>query len=428
MQGRGGQTQGNGNGQRGVQGRPDVKAREKSGEEKVIEIFADNKAQIMGLLATENNAEAGFLRAQSLAVAAYRKAQADSETKIDELSMCTCCIWALRQKLDVGTEVWPVPYKGKITPIISPDGMITLIMRSGLVTAVNYSAVYAGDEFEHVLGTTNEIKHRKTGKRPRANMSQGRVQENPALWEAIVGSWCVIDLKSGGKIVVYFNKDDLAYFRSLSPVGESSSSPWAKYGDSMSEIRALKRAAKRAPKSTETSAILLSSEDSDGIEIPEEIMRAVGARMLGEMTGEVGPGTPTPTHGEAPPETQHSKKPAPKPGDPTKISIPWSPPQPTIFDATDEALVKAETYCRGMFEAGKWPENYFEKNAIQLATIRQTMRDRNAFDVSEGRSPVFVIPPQAFFDAGVTTPAQAPSVQQEAQQGQELAYEPGMNG
>jgi len=128
MQGRGGQTQGNGNG-RGVQGRPEIRARETSGEAKVIEIFVDNKAQIMGLLATESNAEGGFLRAQSLAVAAYRKAQADSDVKIDELSMCTCCIWALRQKLDVGTEVWPVPYKGKITPIISPDGMITLIMR-----------------------------------------------------------------------------------------------------------------------------------------------------------------------------------------------------------------------------------------------------------------------------------------------------------
>jgi len=411
MQGRGGQAQGNGNG-RGVQGRPDVKARERSGEERVIEIFADNKAQIMGLLATDSNAEGGFLRAQSLAVAAYRKAQADSDVKIDELSMCTCCIWSLRQKLDVGTEVWPVPYAGKITPIISPDGMITLIMRSGLVTAVNYSAVYAGDEFEHVLGTSNEIKHRKTGKRPRANMSQGRVQENPALWEAITGSWCVIDLKSGGKIVVYFNKDDLEYFRSLSPFGKSSSSPWAKYGDSMSEIRALKRAAKRAPKSTETSAILLSSEDSDGIEIPEEIMRAVGARMLGEMTGDVGPGTPTPVHGETPPETQHSKKPTPQPGDPRTIMMPGTPPQPTIFDAPDELLISKEAYCRGQFESGKWNDKFFEKNAIQLATMRQTMRDRNAFDASEGRQPVFIIPPQAFFDAGLT--ASAPP--------QELAY------
>jgi len=407
MQGRGGQTQGNGNG-RGVQGRPDIKARETSGEAKIIEIFADNKAQIMGLLATETNAEGGFLRAQSLAVAAYRKAQSDSDTKIDELSMCTCCIWALRQKLDVGTEVWPVPYKGKITPIISPDGMITLIMRSGLVTAVNYSAVYAGDEFEHILGTTNEIKHRKTGKRPRANMSQGRVQENPALWDAIVGSWCVIDLKSGGKIVVYFNKDDLAYFRSLSPFGESAASPWAKYGDSMSEIRALKRAAKRAPKSTETSAILLSSEDSDGIEIPEEIMRAVGARMLGEMTGEVGPGTPTPAHGEAPPETQHSKKPAPQPGDPQKISMPGQGQQPSIWNAEDDALVKAEAYCRGMFEAGKWPENYFAKNATQLATIRQEIRDRNALP-DRAHLPPLPLPPQAWFDAGVT---QAPAPQE----------------
>lgn len=424
-QSRGGQPQGNGNGQRGVQGRPDIKAREKTGEERVVEIFAENKQQLMGLLATENNAEAAFLRAQSLAVAAYRKAQADSDIKIDEHSMCATCIWALRQKLDVGTEVWPVPYAGKITPIISPDGMITLIMRSGLVTAVNYSAVYAGDEFDHVLGTTNEIKHRKTGKRPRANMSQGRVQENPALWEAIVGSWCVIDLKSGGKIVVYFNKDDLEYFRSLSPFGKSSSSPWAKYGDSMSEIRALKRAAKRAPKSTETSAILLSSEDSDGVEIPKDIWDAVGARMLGEMTGEVGPGTPTPAHGDAPPKTQNSKRPTPKPGDPRKVIMPGALPQPTVWDANDEHLIKAEAHARSMFEAGKWPEEWFEKNALQLATIREEIRARNTLPDRNGCLP---LPPLAFFDNGLTAPTQAPPVQQEVQQGQDLSYEPGQDG
>ncbi len=420
------QQRSNGPGQqpRGVQGRPDIKAREVTGEARVIEIFAENKPQIMGLLATENNPEAAFIRAQSLTVAAYRKAQADSDKhKIDEQSMCACCIWALRQKLDVGTEVWPVPYAGKVTPIISPDGMITLIMRSGLVTAVNYSAVYAGDEIEHVLGTTNEIKHRKTGKRPKANMYQGRVQENKELWAALIGSWCVIDLKSGGKIVVYFNKDDLEYFRSLSPFGESSGSPWAKYGDSMSEIRALKRAAKRAPKSTETSAILLSSEDSDGVEIPDEIMRAVGARMLGEMTGEVGPGDPTPAHGDAAPQTQGSKRPAPQPGDPQKIFLPGQGQQPSIWNAEDDALVKAEVYCRGMFEAGKWPENYFAKNATQLATIRQEIRDRNAMPDRAHLSPL-PLPPQAWFDAGLT---QAP-VPQQVQQGQDLSYEPGQDG
>lgn len=408
------QTQSNGNG-RGVQGRPDVKKQQKFGEERVAEIFLENKLQIMGLLATEANAENAFLRAQALAVAAYRKAQSDSDVKIDELSMVTTCLWSLRQKLDIGTEVWPVPYAGKITPIVSPDGLITLIMRSGLVLAVNYSAVFEGDEFEHVLGTKNEIKHRKTGTRPRAKMQNGKVQKNDDLWNALKGSWCVIDLKSGGQIVVYFNKEDLEYFKSLSPFGSSASSPWAKYGDAMAEVRALKRAAKRGPKSTELSAILLSAEDTDGVEIPDEIMRAVGARMIRDITGDAGSsGSVAPNNSEAqPPNTQHSKRQPPQPGDPQKLFMPGSPPQPTIWQAPNEDLVAAEAKARANFEANRWNEQYFDKNAIQLATIRQEMRERN-----------LEVQPHPFFDAHLSQG----QPDQEHVPAQQHQNEPGTNG
>jgi recombinational DNA repair protein RecT len=389
----------NGNGQppRGVQGRPDIKAQEKVGEARVIEIFADNKVQIMGLLATDGNAEAGFLRAQALAVAAYRKAQADSEHKIDEQSMVATCVWSLRQNLDIGTEVWPVPYKGKITPIIAPDGMMKLIYNTGMVTAVNFSAVFKGDEFEHVLGTVNKIEHRKTGPRPRAVMRNGRVEQNTDLWNALTGAWCVIDLKGGGQVSVYFNKSELEYFRSLSPFGESASSPWAKYGDAMAEVRAMKRAAKRCPKNHQLSQILLSSEDSDGVEIPEDVWKAVGAKMLNEMTGETG--APA-GNAESSPETQHSKRQIVfKPGDAKKLCIPGKAPQPTIYESNDEVLQNWEAKMRADFDAKKWNEQWFERNATQLATIRFELRDRGvavpahpAFD--EPQAPAVQEPPQ----------------------------------
>ncbi len=400
-----------------MQGRPEVKAREKTGEERVIEIFADNKLQITGLLATEGNAEAGFLRAQALAVAGYRKLQADSDVKIDEMSMCATCIWALRQKLDVGTEVWAVPYKGKVTPIISPDGMLTLLYRSGLVVDVNFSAVFDGDEFDYVLGTTNEIKHRKTGKRPRARMDRGRVQRNDDLWNALTSVWCVIKLKSGGQVCVAFNKSEIEYFRSLSPFGSSDDSPWAKYGDAMAEVRAMKRAAKRGPKSTELSAILLSSEDSDGVEIPDDIMKAVGARMLADMTGEQPQGatsqagTTTTNSAEPPPNTQHSGKPAPRPGDPKAIFLPGTPPQPSIWDAPENLLIEAEARSRAQFDAGKWNDKYWDKNAIQLATMRNELRERS-----------LPVPPHAFFDAGIVS---EPAAHEPARYAER---EPGMEG
>jgi len=407
---------------RGVQGRPDVRAREKSGEERVVEIFAENKPQIVGLLATDGNAEAGFLRAQALAVAAYRKAQADSDVKIDEMSMCATCIWALRQKLDVGTEVWPVPYAGKITPIISPDGMLTLLYRSGLVVDVNFSAVFHGDEFEYVLGTTNEIKHRKMGVRPMARMDRGKVQKNDDLWNALTGVWCVIKLKSGGQVCVVFNRSEIEYFRSLSPFGASASSPWAKFGDAMAEVRAMKRAAKRGPKSTELSAILLSSEDSDGVEIPDEIMKAVGARMLNEMTGDPGAGSnggAAPGNAEQPPpETQHSKRQPPKAGDPQRSYMPGTPPQSLIANADNDALIAADKRGRGALDNNKWSEQYFDKNAIQLATIRAEMRARN-----------IAVPPHPFLDAHLAPPPAEHEPEQEQtfhEYGNER--EPGMEG
>ena len=324
----------------------------------------------------------------------------------------------MQRKLDPGTDLYLVPYGGKVTAILSPDGVIKLLFRTGMVRAVNARYVFRGspnpgeyeEYFEYVLGSHTDVKHRKNNARPRAAKDgRGQVGENVPEWEALSHAYAIIDLKDGGQTVEVLDKADITYFRSLSPTGDSQFGGWAKFPAAFARKAALKQAAKFVPKDSEVSIILTSDDTERGVEIPEEIMRAVGARMLGEMTGEVGPGTPTPVHGEAPPETQHSKKPAPKPGDPTKIFIPGSPPQPTIFDAPDEALVKAETYCRGMFEAGKWPEQYFEKNATQLATIRQTMRDRNAFDASEGRAPVLTIPPQAFFDAGLT---QAPAPQE----------------
>lgn len=416
MQGRGGQAQGNG---RGVQGRPEVNAREKFGEERVVEILTRKKNEILALFANDTRPDAMYERACALAIGAYRNIQDTTNEsaakqnkapqRIDETSAVACCLWAMQRKLDPGTDVYLVPYGGKVTPIMSPDGVIKLLFRTGLVKAINARYVFHGEEFDYMLGSTQWVKHKKNNIRPMATKDRGQVAENVAEWNALAYAYVVIDLKDGGQTIEVLDKADITYFRSLSPTGDSQYGGWAKFPAAFGRKAALKQGAKFVPKDSEVS-IILTSEDTDrGIEIPEEIMRAVGARMLGEMTGEVGPGTPTPAHGETPPETQHSKKPAPQPGDPRTIMMPGTPPQPTIFDAPDELLISKEAYCRGQFEAGKWNDTFFTKNAIQLATMRQTMRDRNAFDVSEGRAPVFTIPPQAFFDAGLT---QAPAPQE----------------
>jgi phage RecT family recombinase len=399
--------------QRGMQGRPEVNAQEKFGEGRIVEILAHKKNEILALFANDLRPDAMYERACALAIGAYRNIQDTanesaakqnkSPQRIDETSAVACCLWAMQRKLDPGTDVYLVPYGGKVTPIMSPDGVIKLLFRTGLVKAINARYVFHGEEFDYMLGSTQWVKHKKNNIRPMAIKDRGQVAENVAEWNALAYAYVVIDLKDGGQTIEVLDKADIMYFRSLSPTGDSQYGGWAKFPAAFGRKAALKQGAKFVPKDSEVSIILTSEDTERGVEIPDEIMRAVGARMLGEMTGEVGPGVPTPTRGEqSPPETQHSKKPALAPGDPKTIFMPGTPPQPTIWDAPDDMLAKSETYARGQFEGNKWPEKYYEKNAIQLATIRQEMRERN-----------LPVPPQAFFDSGLMmVPPPAPEQEQ----------------
>lgn len=414
----------NGNGQqqqRGMQGRPDIKAAEKFGEARVTEILTDKKSEILALFANDPRPDAMYERACALAVGAYRNIQDTANEsaarqrkappRIDEASAVACCLWAMQRKLDPGTDVYLVPYGGKVTPIISPDGVIKLLFRTGLVKAVNARYVFHGEEFDYELGSKQWVKHKKNNVRPMATKSQGQVAENAAEWNALAYAYAIIDLKDGGQTIEVLDKADIAYFRSLSPTGDSQYGGWAKFPAAFGRKAALKQGAKFVPKDSEVSIILTSEDSERGIEIPDEIMKAVGARMLNEMTGD---GGTTFTSTEPTPETQHSKKPAPQPGDPKQIMMPGTPPQPSIWDAPNELLTAMEARCRAAFEENKWPDKYFEKNAVQLATMRQELRERN-----------LPVPPHAFFDRGVTLPAAAQEQPVVADAG---GREPGMEG
>lgn len=417
QQGRGGNGQ-----QRGVQGRPDVKAREKFGEERVREILQDRKQEILALFANDPRPEAMYDRATGLACGAYKKAQDDendsanrqrkSPRRIDEVSAVACCIWSMQRKLDPGIDVYFVPYGGKLTPIISPEGVIKLLFRTGLVRAINARYVFHGEEFDYELGSKQWVKHKKNNVRPLAAKVDYQVAENRAEWNLLAYAYAIIDLKDGGQIIEVLDKADISYFRSLSPTGESQYGGWAKFPAAFGRKAALKQAAKFAPKDSEVSVILTSDDTERGIEIPDEIMKAVGARILNEMTGESA--APSGDTSEPPPNTQHSKKPSPQPGDPKKLAMPGTPPQPSIAEATDDALIASDKRGRAAFDANKWPEQYFDKNAIQLATIRAQMRERG-----------LVVPPHPFFDAGLPSPAAEPPQEQVYDYGER---EPGMEG
>lgn len=413
---------------RGVQGRPEVRARETFGEVRVYEILAEKKPEITALFANDPRPDAMYERACALSIGAYRKIQDDanesaarqnkSPQRIDEASAVACCLWAMQRKLDPGTDVYLVPYGGKVTPIISPEGVIKLLFRTGMVKSVNARAVFHGEEFDYNLGTDTWIKHKKNNVRPTARKdNRGQVAENKAEWDALSYAYAIIELKDGGKTTEVLDKADIMYFRSLSPTGESQYGGWAKFPAAFGRKAALKQAAKFVPKESEVSIILAMDDTDRGLEIPDEIMKAVGARMLADMTSEQPQGAtsqtgaPATNAAEPPPNTQHSGKQAPRPGDPKAIFLPGTPPQPSIWDAPENLLVEAEARSRAQFDAGKWNDKYWDKNAIQLATMRNELRERG-----------LPVTPHAFFDAGIVL---EPAAQEPAGYAER---EPGMEG
>jgi len=235
-----------------------------------------------------------YERACALSIGAYRKIQKDADDlaasqnkqpqRINEESTVANCLAAMQRKLDPGTDVYFVPFSGKVTSILSPEGVIKLLFRTGLVKSVNARYVFHGEEFDYELGSKQWVKHKKNNVRPPAVKSRGQVAENVPEWNALAYAYAIIDLKDGGQTIEVLDKADIAYFRSLSPTGESQYGGWAKFPAAFGRKAALKQAAKFVPKESEVSVILTADDTDRGLEIPEEIWQAVNARRVAEIT------------------------------------------------------------------------------------------------------------------------------------------------
>ena len=135
--------------------------------------------------------------------------------------------------------------------------------------------MFHGEEFDYELGSKQWVKHKKNNVRPPRSESRGQVAENVPEWNALAYAYAIIDLKDGGQTIEVLDKADIAYFRSLSPTGESQYGGWAKFPAAFGRKAALKQAAKFVPKESEVSVILTADDTDRGPEIPDEIMKAV---------------------------------------------------------------------------------------------------------------------------------------------------------
>ncbi len=132
-------------------------------------------------------------------------------------------------------EAYLVPFQGKVTPIIGPDGYVKLMYASGMVDKTWRHCVYEGDEFDIDLGS-DAISHK-----PGPNYGSSN-------FKLITGAYACALLKSGTIVTAYLTRDQIDRIRASSPAGNNQSGPWVKWFDMMCMAKANKALGRLIPK------------------------------------------------------------------------------------------------------------------------------------------------------------------------------------
>lgn len=396
------QAQQNGNGQRGTQGRPTVRA--ERGEPLIRQLFEERRTEIEGMFARDDNPKASYDRAVGLALSTYKVAQAGSgDMPIQEASVVMAALYAFQRKLDPGTDVYFVPFKGKVTAITSPTGLINVAYRSGLIGAIDARPVFKGEvtagNFDHELGSTRWVKHRKG--------ACARPMGADANWRELAFAYAIVDIKGATQPVIeVLDRGDIEYYRSLSPSANSSQGLWGKFPAEAARKAALKQALGRVPKQSEVSEILAYEAAAES-EADAAVSRIAEVADLTVIPAEEAPeapraqapqARPTP-QAQARPPASPAARPGPDPfaGNPDEVDMPGKAPQPKISAGDAAKIAQWEGRMRTDLDNGVMdtPEKARFKagNVRQLATLRLEMRRRE-----------MAVEPHAYLDG---TPAPA---------------------
>jgi len=379
-----------GNQQRGQQGRPTASAA--SGEAKIRQLFDDREEEILAMFSRDPDPKASYTRAKGLAISTYKNAQATTRDPIREASVVQAALYAFQRKLDPGTDVYFVPYKGDVQPITSPQGLINAAYRSGVVGAIDARVVYKKEveagNFDHSLGSERFVRHKKgTNARPKGATE---------TWNEIAFAYVLIDIKGADRPVVeVLDKADLEYYKSLSPSAHKDTGLWGKFPAEACRKAVLKQGLARVPKQSEVSEILAYESNAEA-ETAAAIERIAGAAdFTAAGNGEAQPPSRGSDRGAAAPPGRNLD---PHAGDPRSVPLPGKN-KGMIADAEDKELTYWEGRMRGDWADGKWEgERFADKNFTQLATIRAEMRRRR----------MDVVPVDGLDGTGATTSSREP--------------------
>lgn len=142
-------------------------------------------------------------------------------------------------------EAYLIPYGKECQMQLGYLGIIKLAEKSAMIKAIWAEAVYEGDEFEEIKGTSPSIYH-KSG-------------PNSGDPKKVTHSYAVVEKMSGSKQHVVLNKVRIERLRMKSPMQKSGiNGAWATDYDEMAKAKALKQVLKTIPLEDEyRSAIFL---------------------------------------------------------------------------------------------------------------------------------------------------------------------------
>lgn len=123
------------------------------------------------------------------------------------------------------------------------EGFVEVVWKTGLVTDVNHNVVCEGDEFDFEEGDQGFVRHKRSLTR--------------AADAKVIGAWCVINLKTGGKLIEIVDQVDL---EKIANVNASKKGPRGAWAREMHRKAPFRRIVKRLPK-TERLSVLIDVDD-----------------------------------------------------------------------------------------------------------------------------------------------------------------------
>ena len=160
---------------------------------------------------------------------------------VDRTSLYAACVKSAEAGLiPNGSEAALVPFKGKAVFMPMVGGILKLVRNSGELSSITSQVVYENDKFKYFINNSGEILDFEP------NMFSDRGEP--------IGVFALAKTKDGAVYIEILTKDDVSKIKASS---SSPNGPWSgQFYLEMWRKSAIRRLAKRLPKSTDLESVL----------------------------------------------------------------------------------------------------------------------------------------------------------------------------